>query len=104
MKRRDFITRLSRRQNVTIEYRWAEGRNDRLPTLAAELVQRQVALSVAGGGTAAALVAKGATATIPIAVATATDPVALNRPGGNLMDVTSLNVEMRPKRLELVRQ
>jgi ABC-type uncharacterized transport system substrate-binding protein len=97
-------------QNVTVEYRWAEGDNERLPSLAAELVQHHVAVIVAGGGTASALAAKAATATIPIVVATAVDPVeaglvsSLNRPGGNLTGVNNLNVEMGPKRLELLRQ
>jgi putative ABC transport system substrate-binding protein len=97
-------------QNVTVEYRWAEGHNERLPSLAAELVQHHVAVIVAGGGTASALAAKAATATIPNVVATAVDPVeaglvsSLNRPGGNLTGVNNLNVEMGPKRLELARQ
>jgi len=97
-------------QNVEIEYRWAEGQNDRLPGLATELVHRQVAVIAAAGGTTTALAAKAATTTIPIVFAIAVDPVktgfvaSLNRPGGNLTGITNLNVEVGPKRLELLRE
>ena len=97
-------------QNVAIDYRWAEDRYNRLPVLATELVQRQVTMIVAGGGTPSAMAAKAATGTIPIVFAVAVDPVkiglvaSLSRPGGNLTGVTNLNVEVGPKRLELLRE
>jgi putative ABC transport system substrate-binding protein len=95
-------------QNVLIEYLWAEGQYDRLPELANEFVRRRVTLIVADG-TAAAPVAKAATSTIPIVFQGALNPVALgmvtslNHPGGNATGVTSLNLEIAPKRLELLR-
>lgn len=95
-------------QNVAIEYRWAEGRYDRLPALAAELVGRKVDLIAASGGTASAHGAKTATSTIPIVFISGNDPVAtglvasLARPGGNLTGVSFLVVELNPKRFELL--
>jgi ABC-type uncharacterized transport system substrate-binding protein len=96
-------------QNVAIEYRYAEGSLNRLPSLAAELVGLPVALLVAQGGSAA-VAAKKATATIPIVFGTALDPVQLglvgsfNRPGGNATGVYSFGIEVNPKRLELLRE
>jgi putative ABC transport system substrate-binding protein len=92
-----------------MEFRWAEGESDRLPALAADLVSRSVSL-IAAGGNVAVQAAKGATSTIPIVFTTSSDPVqlgfvaSLSRPGGNLTGVTSLNVEVGPKRLELMRE
>ena len=95
-------------QNVAIEYRWAEGHYDRLPALAADLIARNVDLIVATGGTASARTAKTATLTIPIVFTTGSDPVesglvdSLARPGGNITGVSILNVELIPKRIELI--
>ena len=97
-------------RNVAIEFRWAEGQHDRLSALAADLIGRQVAVIVAPGGVPAALAAKSATTTIPIVFEMGADPIAmglvdsLNRPEGNLTGVSSLNVEVTPKRLEILHE
>jgi putative ABC transport system substrate-binding protein len=96
-------------RNVAVEHRYAENRLDRLPALAADLVRRSVAVIITSG-LAATRAAKAATTTIPIVFSTAGDPVALglvaslNRPGGNLTGISSLEAELEPKRLQLLRQ
>jgi putative ABC transport system substrate-binding protein len=97
-------------QNVAIQYRWAEGRYDRLPALAADLADRQVAVIAVGGGTAPILAAKAASAKIPIAFLTGTDPIldglvtSFNRPGGNLSGIYLLFNELPPKQLQVLHE
>jgi putative ABC transport system substrate-binding protein len=97
-------------QNVAIEYRWAFGEHSQLPRLAAELVQKAVALFVTTGGESAALAAKAATSAIPIAFIIGGDPIKLglvttyNRPGGNATGISILTANLEPKRLELLRE
>src|SRR5262245_22347694 len=96
-------------QNVTIEYRWAEGQYDRLPSLAADLIQRKV-IVIAATTTPAAQAAKAATSTVPIVFTTGGDPIklglvaSLNRPGGNVTGVSNLIVELGSKQLGLLRE
>jgi putative ABC transport system substrate-binding protein len=97
-------------ENVRIEYRWGENRNDRLPDLAADLVRHQVAVLVPSGGNPVNLAAKAATTTIPIVFLSAEDPVKLGlvaslaRPGSNLTGINFLNSELATKQLELLHQ
>ena len=97
-------------KNLTMEYRWAEGRYDRLPAMAAELVARQVAVIAAVGAEPSGLAARAATSTIPIVCGLAGDAVkaglvsSLNRPGGNITGVIVTALELAPKRVELAHQ
>ena len=97
-------------QNVAIEYRWAEGDFERLPSLANELVRRPAAVLVTAGGNGAAIAAKAATSKIPIIFVVGTDPVedglvaSLSRPGGNMTGVTLMTSELGAKRLGLLRE
>jgi putative tryptophan/tyrosine transport system substrate-binding protein len=97
-------------RNVTIEYRWAQGRYDQLPALASDLVQRGVAAIVATGGIASVRAARAATATIPIIFTTGSDPVAaglvtsLNRPGGNVTGAGLMSANLVAKRIEILRE
>jgi len=97
-------------QNVAIEFRWADGQLDRLPELAAELIERKVSVIFAGASDVAAGALRVAAATVPVVFATAYDPLAaglvasLNRPGGNLTGVTVITAALWPKRLELLRE
>jgi putative tryptophan/tyrosine transport system substrate-binding protein len=97
-------------RNVAIEYRWAEGHFDRMPTMAVDLVSRKVAVILVGGNLAGVRAALAATKTIPIVFTTASNPVAtglvtsLNHPSGNATGVTVIVVELGPKKVELLRE
>jgi putative ABC transport system substrate-binding protein len=96
-------------QNLAVEFRWANGRYNQLPALAADLVERHVAV-IAATSTPTGLPAKAATSTIPIVFVTGSDPIeqglvrSLNRPEGNITGITTLAVELGQKRMELMRE
>src|SRR5436189_1202840 len=97
-------------RNILIEYRWAEGKPERFPALAAELVALKVDVIMSAGGTLGALAAKGATTTIPIVFGAAGNPVAeglvtsLARPGGNVTGLSAVTTELVGKLMELLKQ